>query len=144
MFYYSTFSQKNKKDDIIYIMNILLNAFVWQFFDVPMGIIKGWKNFLLFGLNYFSVPTLLRTYFSYWRKYHSPYGNAFEFWKNFEAFIFNLMSRIAGALLRTFFIISGIILELAIFVTGFLIFIIWLMLPFLLLISLIFGIYLLL
>lgn len=125
-------------------MSIFLQAFVWQFFDVPLGIVKAWKNFLLFGLNYFSVSTLLRTYFSYWRKYHSSYGGAFEVWKNFETFVFNSMSRIIGALLRTFFIISGIILELVIFVTGFLVFVIWLLLPFLLLTGLIFGIYLLL
>lgn len=125
-------------------MSIFLEAFTWQFFDVPLWIIRTWKNFLLFGLNYFSVPTLLRTYFSYWRKYHSSYGGAFDFWKNFETFVFNSMSRIIGAILRTFFIIAGTILELVIFITGFLVFIIWFLSPFLLLACLVSGIYLLL
>lgn len=125
-------------------MNILLDAFVWQFLDVPKGILKAWRNFLVFNLNYFSVHILLKTYFSYWRRYSSPYGGTFEFWKNLETFIFNTMSRIMGALLRTFFIIFGIVTEVLIFIIGLMVFIAWLLLPFLLLISLFFGISLLL
>lgn len=124
--------------------NIVFQILIWQFFDVPMGIIRGWKNFLSFGLNYFSVPTLLRTYFSYWRKYHSSYGNTFEVWKNLETFIFNSMSRIIGAILRTFFIIFGIILEILIFIVGLLVFVIWIVLPVILLLGLLFGVNLLL
>lgn len=121
-------------------MNIFLQAFVWQFFDVPKEILKAWKNFLLFGLNYFSIPTLLRTYFSYWRKYHSSYGNALEVWKNFETFVFNSMSRIIGVILRTFFVIFGVILEITIFIIGLIVFVAWIILPALLLFGFLAGI----
>ena len=124
-------------------MSIFLQVLIWQFFDVPKAILKGWQNFLLFNLNYFSVPTLLKTLFSHWRRYRYPYGRVFEIWKNFETFVFNMMSRIIGAILRTIFIIIGLLLEILIILIGITIFLGWLILPFLLISGLIFGISLL-
>lgn len=124
-------------------MSIFLQALIWQFFDVPKAILKAWQDFLWFNLNYFSVPTLLKTYFSHWRRYRYPYGRAFEFWKNIETLVFNMMSRIIGAMLRTVFIIIGLAIEILIILIGMIIFLGWLVLPFFLIFGLIFGISLL-
>lgn len=124
-------------------MNIFLQALVWQFFDMPRAILVGWKNFLLFNLNYFSIILLLKTYFSHWHKYYYSYERVFEFWKNTEVFIFNMMSRIIGAMVRTFIIVIGTISEVLIFLLGIIIFLGWLILPFLLVFGLFFGISLL-
>ena len=124
--------------------NIVFQMITWQFFDMPKEILKGWKNFLLFNLNYFSVPTLIRTYLSPWRRHSESYGNPFEFWKNFEVLIFNLMSRIIGAFMRTFFIIFGIITELFVLIIGLIVLALWFILPLLLVIGLVFGFSLLL
>lgn len=123
--------------------NILFQALVWQFFDVPKQLLKIWQTFLFFNLNYFSVPILLKTFFSPWRKYRYPYNDIFEVWKNFESFIFNSMSRIIGAILRTFYIFLGIVTEIFILITGPIVIIVWILTPFLLLIGLVFGIFLL-
>ena len=125
-------------------MSIFIEALVWQFIDVPKAILMGWKNFLLFNLNYFSVPLLLRTYFSHWHKYSYSYERVFEFWKNIEVFVFNMMSRIIGAILRTVFIILGVLTEVFIFLMGLIVFLIWLALPFVLIFGFIFGINLIL
>ncbi len=125
-------------------MNILLQSLIWQFFDVPRAILKAWQNFLLFNLNYFSVPTLLKTFFSHWRRYGYPYGKVFEIWKNIEVFVFNMMSRTIGAILRTIFIIIGLLLEILIILMGAVIFFGWIILPFLLIAGLLFGLKLLL
>jgi hypothetical protein len=124
-------------------MNIFFEALIWQFFDAPKAILIGWKNFLLFNLNYFSIPLLLRTYFSHWHRYSYSYEKVFEFWKNIEVFVFNMMSRIIGAILRTFFIIIGALVEAAIVIIGLIILLTWLALPFLLISGLFFGIKLL-
>jgi len=124
-------------------MNIFFEALIWQFFDAPKAILIGWKNFLLFNLNYFSIPLLLRTYFSHWHRYSYSYERVFEFWKNIEVFVFNMMSRIIGAILRTFFIIIGATVEVAIVIIGLIILLIWLVLPFILIFGLLFGIKLL-
>jgi len=124
--------------------NVVFQMITWQFFDVPKEILKGWKTFLLFNLNYFSVPNLIKTYLSPWRRHSSRYGNPFDFWENFEVLIFNLMSRIIGAFMRTFFIIFGMISELFILIIGLVVLITWLLSPVLLIIIFIFGISLLL
>jgi len=125
-------------------MSIFLQGLIWQFFDMPKAILRAWKNFLLFGLSYFSVPILLKTFFSHWRRYHYSYGRIFEVWENIGTFIFNMMSRIIGAFLRTVFIFLGLLVEIFIFLIGTIIFLGWLVLPFLLILGLIFGIELLL
>ena len=125
------------------LMGIFFQALVWQFFDMPRAILRAWKTFLWFNLNYFSVPILLKTYFSHWRRYRYPYGKAFEFWKNIETFVFNMMSRIIGAILRTVFIIIGLATEILIILIGIIIFLGWFVLPFFLVFGLIFGISLL-
>jgi len=121
-------------------MSIFFQGLVWQFFDVPKAILKSWQTFLLFNLNYFSVPILFKTYFSHWRRYRYPYGKAFEPWKNIETFVFNIMSRVIGAILRTVFIIVGLATEFLIILIGIIIFLGWLVLPFFLIFGLIFGV----
>jgi hypothetical protein len=119
--------------------NIFFQYLFWQFWEVPKDILIGWKNFLKFGLNYFSLFLLLRTLFSPWRHYSWAYPRGFDIGKYFEVFISNLTSRILGAVLRIFLIISGILVEIFIFFAGVLIFIGWLIGPGLLIAGLIFG-----
>jgi len=124
-------------------MSIFLQALVWQFFDAPKAIWRAWRNFLLFNLNYFSLPLLFRTLFSHWHKYRYSYGRFFELWKNIEVLIFNLMSRLIGAMMRIAYIVIGFVVEIIIILGGAIILIGWLLLPVLLGLGLIFGIYLL-
>lgn len=112
--------------------NIIVQYLAWQFFDTPKGIFRAWRNCLKFNLNHWSVPLLFKTWFSPWRRYHSSYGKGFSFSKYFEVFTFNMTSRIIGAIMRTFLIVLGLLAEVAVFVMGASVFLIWLMLPFLL------------
>ncbi len=125
-------------------INIIYQALIWHFCDIPKGILRGWGNYLYFSLNYFSVPTLVVTFFSPWRKYGEAYGGTFDIKKNFESFVFNSMSRIIGAILRTGLIITGLMFGLLVFIIGLIILILWLLTPVLLLIIFILGIKLLL
>ena len=123
-------------------LSIYAKFFGWYFIGAAGEILKAWRNFLWFGLRYFSARELLKTYFSPWKRYHSQYGKVFEVWENIEVLVFNGMSRIIGAVLRTFLIIAGLFLELAIFILGIIILISWLALPFLLIAGFFFGLYL--
>ena len=118
-------------------MNIFFQWLSWQFFEMPQNLLRTWRNFLLFNLNYFSVPLLVRTFFSHWRRYKWSYGKGFDFAKYIEVFFSNFISRVIGAILRTFLIIIGIIIEIFIIFIGAFVFLAWLILPMLL----IFGIY---
>jgi len=117
--------------------NIFFQWLFWQFFGMPGNILRAWRNFLLFNLNYFSIPLLLKTFFSPWRKYRWSYGKGFDVKRYLEAFFSNLISRILGAILRSFLIFIGLLAEIFIIFAGAIIFLSWLVLPALL----IFGIY---
>jgi hypothetical protein len=117
--------------------NLFLSWVFWHFWEVPKEILKSWRNFLIFGLNYFSIPLLLKTLFSPWRRYRWLYPKGLDIGKYFEVFISNLISRILGLTMRSILIIIGILIEIFIIFLGLIVFLGWLILP----ILLIFGIY---
>ena len=120
--------------------NIFSHWVSWQFIDVPKEIVRGWKNFLKFNLNYFSIPLLLKTLFSPWRRYRVSYGKGFDIGRYFSAFFSNLIFRMLGAILRSFLIFIGLLVEVFIIFMGLVVFFGWLVLPVLLVWGLIFGI----
>jgi len=120
--------------------NIVIQWLCWHFFDVPKGILKAWKNFLLFNFNYFSVVLLLKTFFSPWRRYSWSYGRGFNVRRYVEVFFSNLLSRILGAIVRSFLIAFGLITEIFILCLGLIVFLGWLILPVLLVCGIAFGI----
>lgn len=119
--------------------NIFFQYLIWQFFEMPGNILNGWKNFLKFGLNYFSLPLLFKTLFSPWRKYELSYGKGFDAGRFFEVFFANLISRILGAILRIFLIIAGILFEIFLVIGGLMVFLAWFVLPVFSVWGLIFG-----
>jgi len=119
--------------------NILIQYLSWQFFDVPKKLIKVWKNFLLFNLNYFSILLLIKTLFAPWRRYKMSYGRGFDIGRYFEAFFSNLIFRILGAIIRIFLIIIGLFAEVFIILAGIIVFLGWLLGPVILIYGLIFG-----
>lgn len=119
--------------------NIFSQFIAWYLRDQPRFILKVWKNLLRFNLEYFSIPLLLRTFFSPWRKYTWSYGRRFDFGRYLEAFVSNLISRTLGAILRFFLILIGIFLEIIIFFGGPIALVGWFFLPLILVGGLILG-----
>lgn len=119
--------------------NLLIQYLNWHFYEVPENILKAWRNFLLFNLNFFSLPLLFRTFFSYWRRYRWYYPRGFEIGKYLEVLFSNLFSRVVGAVMRSFLIITGLLIEILIIFVGAIIFLGWLILPLLLIGGLWFG-----
>ncbi len=115
--------------------NIILEWFLWQFFEVPQLILNAWKNFLRFGLNYFSTPLLIKTFFSPWRRYRWFYPRGFDLWLYFETFFSNLVVRIIGIIFKSILIVIAIFFEILIFFVGLFIFLGWLVLPFFLILG---------
>ena len=117
--------------------NIFLQYLSWQFLEVPANILRAWRNFLKFNLNYFSIPLLFKSFFSPWRRYSVPYGRGFDIGRYFTTLFSNLIFRFLGMIMRSFLIIIGLLVEVFIIFGGLTIFFGWLILP----ILLIFGIY---
>ncbi len=123
-----------QKDNIIWLW------IFWYFVEMPKEILKGWKNFLLFGLNYFSVLLLLKTLFSPWKGYHWQRGRGFSFGEYFNVLLSNLMSRFLGALARLILAIIGLIFEIIIIIIGAIVFLGWFLLPILIILGFLLGI----
>lgn len=109
--------------------SIILKWLKWHFFEAPLNILRALRNFLLGNLYYFSIPTLIRTLFSHWRRYRESYGKGFDPKRYIQAFVGNSISRILGAIVRISTIIIGAVAELFILIAGIIIFISWILLP---------------
>ena len=112
----------------------------WYFFDFPREILSGMRNFLKFGLHYFSIPFLFKTLFAHWHKYSWYYPKRFDILKIFEVWISNQISRLMGAIARSSLIFIGLTYEILIFISGLLILILWFSLPIIFFFILIYGI----
>jgi hypothetical protein len=113
--------------------------FEWYLFDFPKEILKGIKNYLKFGLHYFSIPFLLKTFFSHWHKYAWQYPRAPDIAKIFEVWASNQVSRLVGMVCRSFLILIGLIFEVLVLIFGFLIFFLWFFLPIILFLFFVYG-----
>lgn len=109
--------------------NTLSQFIVWYFLKVPKNIFFAFKNFLQFNLEFFSVPLLLKTFFTPWKRYKEEYSLSFDLNNRINVFVANLINRILGAFVRSILIITGTILEVVIFVLGVGIMALWFCLP---------------
>jgi len=110
--------------------NILVVWLKWHFIEMPRFLFSIWENYLWFGLNYFSVPLLLVTLFSPWRRYNWKYPKSiFQIGELFSTLISNLFSRIIGAICRIILIILGIVTQIGIVMVGGVLLVSWILLP---------------
>jgi len=119
---------------------IVAQFIFWYLVDVPKKIIRAWKNYLLFCIEYFSIILLLKTFFSHWRRYIWEYPRGFDLAKYSEVFFSNLISRTLGAVMRSLLILIGIFAEILIFFAGAVFLLSWFLLPFFIFILFLLGI----
>lgn len=119
--------------------NIFFQYVAWFYVDRPKTIITAWRNYLVFNLNYFSIPVLIKTLFSPWRRITSKKPTIFNFSKFFESLTLNIISRTIGVIVRIFLIAIGIIIEIGIMVGGLIVLILWLISPIIFLFFFLFG-----
>lgn len=122
---------------------LLLHYLKWHYLEAMQDILKGWGNILWFNFNYFSVLLLLKTFFAPWRRITWEYGRGFDIGRYLFIFGSNLISRILGAIMRSFLIGVGFIGEIVLLVLGSLFLLFWLALPVLIGVSFFYGIFLL-
>jgi len=121
-------------------MSILLVRYLrWHFGDQTRKILRGWRNFLAFGIYFFSITLLLKTLFSPWKRISWSAGRGFDLGERFLVLFSNLFSRFCGAIARIPVILMGIFFELLVLVFGAGLFLVWFALPFLLIFCFILG-----
>ena len=109
--------------------NIFTEWFLWHFLEMPKFLLLVWKNYILFALNYFSLPILAKSLFSPWRKYRWNYPKGFNLVEFFNTLVSNTFSRILGAAMRIVLIVVGIIFQIFVILAGAVIFLAWAFVP---------------
>jgi hypothetical protein len=117
---------------------ILISWFLWQFYEMPKFLFEVWNNYFVFATNLFSVPLLLKTLFSPWRKYKWQYPRGFDIGEFFSTLISNFFSRILGAMMRIVLITVGILFQIFVAIAGLIIFLGWLLIPFIVILGFLF------
>lgn len=105
---------------------ILPHYLVWHYGRAYYDIKSVWKNFLVFIYHFFSIPVLLRTFFSPWQRMHDGYTSQSPI---YETFIFNTIMRVVGMVVRLFVILIGIACLIVFLTLGIIFFITWFLLP---------------
>ena len=111
----------------------------WYLVEMPKEILQAWKNFLRFNFNFFSIPLLIKTLFSYWKRYYWVRGRGFNFSEYFNVLFSNLTSRILGAIIRLVLSIIGVFCEILVFFFGLLVFVGWFFLPIIMVLGIFLG-----
>ena len=124
-------------------MPIVLVFWRWYYGEAVKNVLTAWKNFIIFATNYFSIPLLAKTLFAPWKRDITKKPRGLNLKKCFESLSFNTISRGLGFVVRFFTIIAGIVYLILTIAIGAVFFILWLVLPFVILGLLIFGIVLL-
>jgi hypothetical protein len=110
----------------------------WHYTSAFKEILALWLNFAWFVTHFFSMPTLLRTLFSPWKRMSDTYQRRGLTYLA-ETFVFNTFSRVFGACIRTVLLFLGV-LALCILVLALIpSLIIWIVLPFISLLFITFG-----
>jgi hypothetical protein len=123
--------QNNKKN----IFTLWLN---WHFVEMPGFLFSVWKGYILFASNYFSLPILVKSLFSPWRKYRWNYPKGFDLGGFFSTLISNVFSRFLGALMRMALIVVGILFQIFVIFAGLIVFLLWLFIPFIIMAGFVF------
>ncbi|MEK7520331.1 MAG: hypothetical protein AAB581_03785 [Patescibacteria group bacterium] len=110
--------------------NTILLFFIWLFYESTMHAVAAWLFFVRTVLRLFSVPLLVRTFVDPWHRYWYGYPKQLDFAMIFQAFFGNLMSRVIGMILRTFFIIMGCAIAVVVGAIGAACIMFWMVLPF--------------
>jgi len=103
--------------------------FYWHYGPGFKGLLRIWKNFVLFGYNYFSIGILLNTLFSPWHRISSSYGRGFDPMVWTRVFMENMITRLIGAVVRSVVISIGLVVEVFILSIGASLVVIWIFLP---------------
>ncbi len=121
-------------------LTILHHYLLWHYSRAYIQFFNVWKNLLWFIVKFFSIPQMLRSWISPWKRITEDRKKAWNIEDMAGSFVINILSRFIGAIMRTVVIISGIFSLLVTFVGGLVTYLIWTVAPALIVFLIILGI----
>lgn len=102
---------------------------IWYYTAALFNFIKISRDFIWFLYHFFSIPILVPTLFSKWKRIGDVRTRKFDIKDFFSVFIVNFIMRIVGFFIRSVVVIAGIISIIFAIVVEIAFFIAWLFLP---------------
>ena len=121
--------------------SIIINWFEWYLIDAPFFIIKTFKDILAFNFNFFSIGFLFKTMFCYWHNYNWFHERSSGPLNYINILFGNFVSRVLGGFVRFLTIIIGVVFGFSLFLLGGLVLVVWILIPFIMILSFILGIW---
>ncbi|MBI4050789.1 MAG: hypothetical protein HY396_02325 [Candidatus Doudnabacteria bacterium] len=109
--------------------NLAVTFLHWFVIRAPLEILRIGENFWIFGWQFFSVGFFIPRFFAPWHRDITPYGRGFDLKRILRALLWNLISRLIGAVLRLFVMLSGLAFELFVMLATMLAFVFWFLSP---------------
>ena len=101
----------------------------WHYTKAIRDMYIAWGNMTWAVLHFFSVPLLLRTFFSPWKRMEESGGSG-GIEGFFESVVVNLLSRIVGVFVRFWLILLGLLALIGMVIGIIVVTVVWLLAPF--------------
>ena len=115
----------------------------WHYSIGLVDCLRLLANFLWFIYHFFSVPEVVRTLFSPWRRLGESYRVGFHPERVLEAFIVNTLMRLVGFVIRLVWLMVALVAIIITFLLGLLVMLVFLTAPAVIIASFVIGFYLL-
>lgn len=124
-------------------LTIVQDYLLWHYSRAFLEIFHVWLNILWFIVHFFSIPQLLRSWISPWKRIVEQRGRKWSLEDLAAYIIIGFVSRLVGFILRTIIIIIGLSALLLAVAAGFATYAFWVAAPLFIIALLGFGITLL-
>ncbi|MDD5318563.1 MAG: hypothetical protein PHF79_01940 [Candidatus Pacebacteria bacterium] len=114
----------------------------WHYGKALADVYEFSLNCLWFFYNFFSIGLLANTLFVPWQRLEEHHKGGFDLVASLEAFFVTSMMRLVGAMIRIFMIAIGLVAILGAFILSVLGFVVWLVLPIIIILFFLVGFYL--
>lgn len=115
--------------------NIIVEWVIWHFWEMPKFLVSVWNNYILFATNYFSLPLLLKTLISPWKRNAWRFPKGFDIQEYANVIVSNIFSRIIGVGMRIILIIAGAVFQIFVLIAGLLVILFWILIPFIIILG---------
>ena len=102
---------------------------MWHYTSAIKDFLKVSGNFVWFFYHFFSIPVLVETFFSPFKRMGEQYKKGFDIGAFLGTFVVNTLMRIVGVISRTLVIGVGIVTIILVVTLSLALFGVWLILP---------------
>ncbi len=110
-------------------LTIIRHYLLWHYTEAYKELLSVCKNLIWFVVHFFSLPQLLKTLFSPWRRIVEEKKKAWDLEDFASRILINILSRIIGAIMRLLVISIGLVCLIVTLTLAALTCILWVFMP---------------